>query len=137
MNASAHPRNAPGRASAHTILVADDNDDCRVALRTLLEAHGYRVLEAVDGEDAVRTTRRERPDLVLMDVMMPGVDGLEAARRIRSDTDAELAATTIVTLSAMEGAREASVAARCDDCVLKPIDLSRFARLLEDWLARD
>jgi len=134
MNSSAEPRPEPGPEPA-VILVADDNEDCRVALRTLLEALGYRVLEAGDGDDAVEVTRRQRPDLVLMDIMMPGVDGLEAARRIRALDDEELASTRIVALSAMEGARQASLAAGCQDCVVKPIDLGRLSSLVEDWLS--
>jgi two-component system cell cycle response regulator DivK len=115
--------------------VADDNEDCRVALRTLLEAIGYRVLEAADGDGAVEMTLRECPDLVLMDIMMPGVDGLEAARRIRDAEGGERTPTRIIALSAMEGARQASLAAGCSDCVVKPIDLGRLSALIEGWLA--
>lgn len=136
MNSSAQPRPDPG-PEPPTILVADDNEDCRVALRTLLEAIGYRVLEAGDGEDAVAVTRSERPDLVLMDIMMPGVDGLEAARRIRELDEEDVASTRIVALSAMEGARQASLTAGCQDCVVKPIDLGRLSSLIEEWLEAD
>jgi two-component system cell cycle response regulator DivK len=132
MNSSAHAWKGPD--ARWRILVADDNEDCRVALRTLLEAHGYEVYEAADGESAVEVTRRERPDLVLMDVMMPGVDGLEAARRIRADEDRKVASTKIVALSAMEGARRASGTAGCDGCILKPIDLAQLAATIEGWL---
>ncbi|MDP2480620.1 MAG: response regulator [Candidatus Palauibacterales bacterium] len=136
MNSSPNPRQEP-QARPGRILVADDNEDCRIALRTYLEAHGYEVFEAADGESAVQLTLRERPDLVLMDVMMPGVDGLEAARRIRALDDADLSSIRIVALSAMEGARQASAAARCDDCILKPIDLAAFAAMIEGWLQLD
>jgi two-component system cell cycle response regulator DivK len=136
MTPSANPRQEL-RARSARIVVADDNEDCRVALRTYLEAHGYEVFEAADGETAVDVTRRERPDLVLMDVMMPGVDGLEAARRIRALEDPEVSRTRIVALSAMEGAQQASAAARCDDCILKPIDLAAFAAMIEGWLKPD
>jgi CheY-like chemotaxis protein len=136
MNSSPNPRQEP-QARPGRILVADDNEDCRIALRTYLEAHGYEVFEAADGESAVQLTLRERPDLVLMDVMMPGVDGLEAARRIRALDDADLSSIPIVALSAMEGARQASAAARCDDCILKPIDLAAFAAMIEGWLQLD
>jgi len=136
MNSSAQPRPDPG-PERPTILVADDNEDCRVALRTLLEAIGYRVLEAGDGDDAVEVTRSERPDLVLMDIMMPGVDGLEAARRIRGLDEDDVASTRIVALSAMEGARQASLAAGCQDCVVKPIDLGRLSSLVQEWLGAD
>ena len=116
-----------------TILVADDNEDCRMALCALLEATGYAVYEAADGEEAVREARRVHPDLVLMDIMMPGVDGLEATRRIRASE--ELGGVKIVAVSAMEGARQASLAAGCDDCLLKPLDLGSFEERVAGWVA--
>ena len=115
------------------ILVADDNEDCRMALRALLESLGYEVHEAADGGEAVEVTRRVRPDLVLMDIMMPGVDGLEATRRIRDGSG--LDDTRIVAVSAMEGACEASREAGCDDCILKPIDLGGLDELVAGWLS--
>lgn len=118
--------------SGGTILVVDDNEDCRLALRTLLESQGYGVHEAGDGEDAVEAARRHQPDLILMDIMMPGVDGLEATRRIRDD--GRVNGTRIVAISAMEGAREASLSAGCDECVLKPVDLKELGRLVEGWM---
>lgn len=126
------PGEGGGRATAGRILVADDNEDCRMALRALLEAAGYSVHEAADGEEAVRETRRVHPDLVLMDIMMPGVDGLEATRRIR-DSD-EVAEVRIVAVSAMEGARQASLAAGCDDCLVKPLDLSGLEEVVAGWI---
>lgn len=127
---SSEASNGSARGS---ILVADDNEDCRMALCALLEALGYTVYEAEDGDGAVETARRVAPDLILMDIMMPGVDGLEATRRIRTDGDLE--ETRIVAVSAMEGARQASLAAGCDDCVLKPIDLKGLDELVADWMS--
>lgn len=121
-----------GAENRGCILVADDNEDCRVALRAILESLGYTVHEAVDGESAVSVARRESPDLILMDIMMPGVDGLEATRRIRSVSN--LGDTRIVAVSAMEGARKPSLAAGCDDCILKPIDLKGLDELVADWM---
>lgn len=126
------PGEGGGRSTAGSILVADDNEDCRMALRALLEAAGYAVHEAADGEEAVRETRRVRPDLVLMDIMMPGVDGLEATRRIRESD--EVGGVRIVAVSAMEGARQASLAAGCDDCLVKPLDLSGLEEVVAGWI---
>ncbi len=121
---------------AKRILVVDDNEDSRLALRALLESMGYVVHEAADGQEAVQRTREIRPHLVLMDIMMPRMDGLEATRRIRATP--ELAETPIVCVSAMEGAAAASREAGSDDCVLKPIyDLTAFGDRVAGWLCQE
>jgi CheY-like chemotaxis protein len=117
----------------YSILVAEDHPDSRDALRTLLEACGYRVTVAADGEEAIQRAMEAAPDLILMDLMMPGVDGLEAARRLRGRS--EFSETPIVALTAMEGGRERALHAGFDDFVSKPIDLQAFLRKLERWLA--
>lgn len=124
---------AGGPSSAGRVLVVDDNEDCRVALRALLEARGYAVFEASDGAGAVREALRAHPDLILMDLMMPGMDGVEATRRIRAELGRD--GLCIVAVSAMEGAEEAARAAGFDDCVLKPIDVGDFPDLVAGWLA--
>lgn len=121
---------------AKRILVVDDNEDSRLALRALLESMGYAVHEAADGHEAVQRTRDLRPHLILMDIMMPRMDGLEATRRIRATP--ELAETPIVCVSAMEGAGAASREAGSDDCILKPIyDLSAFGDRVTGWLRQE
>ena len=115
------------------ILVVDDNEDCRTALRTFLEASGFLVAEAADGEEAVERARETDPDLILLDIMMPGVDGLEAARRIRRASDVD--GVMIVAISAMEGAEKASRAAGCDACVTKPLDMAEFSSRVGRWLS--
>lgn len=123
----------PGREGADgRILVVDDNDDCRMALKSFLEASGYEVAEAADGEEAVERARETDPDLILLDIMMPGVDGLEAARRIRGASDVDGA--RIVAISAMEGAEKASRAAGFDACVTKPLDMAEFSSRVGRWL---
>ena len=77
------PRVPQGRAHGQTVLVAEDNPDILRAVRTLLEGEGYRVVEAEDGERAVEAAPRERPDLILMDLNMPVLDGFHAAKCIR------------------------------------------------------
>lgn len=114
------------------ILVVDDDEDCRRALRTFLEASGYRVTEAGNGEEALDRARETGPDLILLDIMMPDVDGLEAARRIRSASD--VGDVRIVAMSAMEGAEQASAAAGCDACVSKPLDMAEFSARVGRWL---
>jgi CheY-like chemotaxis protein len=107
--------------AASTILVAEDHLDSRDALRALLEAFGYRVLVAVDGRQAVQMAVTEQPDLVLMDIMMPEMDGFEATRAIRGD--ARTASMPIIAVTAMEGAQQLALQAGADDFVRKPVDI--------------
>lgn len=112
--------------------MVDDNEDCRMALKSFLEASGYEVAEAADGEEALARARETEPDLILLDIMMPGVDGLEAARRIRDA--AYVDGAKIVAISAMEGAERASRAAGFDACVTKPLDMAEFSSRVGRWL---
>jgi CheY-like chemotaxis protein len=119
----ARPNDMPGtRGQNHTtILVAEDHLDSRDALRALLEAFGYRVLVAVDGRQAVEVAISETPDLVLMDIMMPEMDGFEATRALRGD--ARTANMPIIAVTAMEGAQQLALQAGADDFVRKPVDI--------------
>jgi CheY-like chemotaxis protein len=115
-----------------TILVAEDHLDSRDALRALLEAFGYRVLEAVNGREAVDIALRRRPDLILMDIMMPELDGFEATRELRRH--AEMHATPIIAVTAMEGAHQLAIQAGANDYVRKPVDIRRLVAKVHDWL---
>ena len=114
------------------VLIAEDHQDSRDALSTLLDALGYRVLVAGNGAEAVEVARASRPDLILMDMMMPSVDGFEATRTLRAD--AGFRQVPIVAITAMEGAREAVFEAGCSDVVVKPIDIRHFLLRLPVWL---
>jgi CheY-like chemotaxis protein len=114
------------------VLIAEDHEDSRDALRTLLDALGYRVVVARNGAEAVEVARASRPDLILMDMMMPSVDGFEATRTLR--TDPTFREVPIVAITAMEGAREAVFQAGCSDVVVKPIDIRAFLARMPDWL---
>lgn len=115
-----------------TILVAEDHLDSRDALRALLEAFGYRVLEAVNGREAVEVALLHRPDLILMDIMMPELDGFEATRELRRH-DATCT-TPIIAVTAMEGAHQLAIQAGANDYVRKPIDIRRLVAKVHDWL---
>ena len=117
-----------------TILLAEDHADSREALRSLLEAFGYEVVLARNGQEAVDQALCTRPALVLMDVMMPEVDGLEATRRLRASGEFEQ--TPIVALTAMEGAARLTRDAGCDDTIGKPVEIRRLMTKISDWLAR-
>jgi CheY-like chemotaxis protein len=115
------------------ILVAEDHLDSRDALKTLLEAVGYDVVVATDGRQAVARALEKHPALILMDMMMPEMDGLAATRTLRQQ--AEMRDVPILALTALEGVRDRVMAAGCDDYITKPIDLPSFLKKLEQWLA--
>lgn len=114
------------------ILVAEDHPDSRDALHTLLQAYGYEVYLAPNGQAAIDRAAEVQPDIILMDIMMPGVDGLEATRRLRADPAFQ--STPILALTAMEGGREKALEAGCDDFIAKPIRLKNFVDTLERWI---
>jgi two-component system cell cycle response regulator DivK len=113
-----------------TILVVDDFDDTRLLLRTWLQKLGYRVVEAEDGNRAVAAAESDRPDLIIMDVEMPELDGLAATREIRKLSD--FAKVPIVAVSAY-GAdlyRDHAIAAGCDEYVSTPFEPEELERLI-------
>ena len=112
--------------------MAEDHLDSRDALKTLLEAVGYSVVEANDGREAVALALESHPSLILMDLMMPEMNGLDATRMLRQQE--EMRDVPIVALTALEGVRESALEAGCDDYVTKPVDLPNFLRKLEEWL---
>ena len=116
------------------ILVVEDQEDLRGLLRTLLTGSGYEVLEAADGEAGVAKAKSDRPDLVLMDIQMPVLDGYEATRRIKADPD--LAATPVIAVSsfAMKGDEEKARAAGCDHYVTKPYSPMQLLRVIRSTL---
>jgi two-component system, cell cycle response regulator DivK len=119
-----------------TVMVVEDFEDNRFMMRRLLEMSGYRVLEAVNGEEAVELAHRERPQLILMDLSLPQLDGLAATRRIRQYPD--LKDVPIVAVSAHDTAdfHADALAAGCNDYVTKPIDFDQLEALLSRLLPK-
>lgn len=125
----------PDSDGAGTVLIAEDHEDSRDALRTLLEAFGYRVYVATNGREAVERALAVQPDLILMDIMMPEVDGFAATRTLRAAPG--FRQVPIVAVTAMEGAREQVRAAGCDDMVTKPLDVRAFLERVRAWTGAD
>jgi len=115
------------------ILVADDNVHNLYLARFLLEKKGYRVCEAHNGEEAVALCQAEAPALILMDIQMPGMDGLEATHCIKSNTSTPPLIVAL-TARAMSGDREIILAAGCDGYIEKPIDPGNFIARVENYL---
>jgi len=114
------------------ILVAEDHLDSQEALRILLEAVGFEVAVAGDGREAVEVALAFAPDLILMDMMMPGVDGFEATRRLRRiDATRQV---PIIALTAMEGALGKALEAGASEFLAKPIDAGRLIAKISGWL---
>ena len=117
------------------ILVADDNQENLLLLKSLLEVVGFFVLEAKNGQEAVEVFKKESPDLIWMDMRMPVVDGYEASRRIRGLPGGEAVKIVAITASAFKEQRPDILAAGCDDVVYKPFRgheiFETMARLLD------
>jgi two-component system, cell cycle response regulator DivK len=119
----------------YNILIVDDYEDSREMLRKLLEMIGYSVLEADNGLDAVRVTQKERPSLVIMDLGLPLLSGMEAAKMIRETP--ETSEIPIIILSAYDAAsaRDDAVASRCNSYLTKPVDYATLEKTIQDLLA--
>lgn len=117
-----------------TILLVEDFDDTRLMMKMWLMRHGYRVLEAETGQEGVEVAQRERPDLIIMDMMMPGMNGLDATQRIRQDRD--LRQTPIVAVSAygVDEYRRIALAAGCNEYVSTPFEPTSLADLIRNLL---
>jgi CheY-like chemotaxis protein len=129
------PKRGPaGRQS--TILVAEDMTVTRTALQDYLTLQGFRVLTAADGYEAIQIVSAYKPDLVLMDIQMPGMDGMEAIRIIRSLSDPQAAGVPIIVLTAhaMPGARERFLATGADGYLSKPLRLADLTSAVNSFL---
>jgi len=116
---------------AKVVLIADDYKDIRRMMRVLLEAHGFTVVEATNGVEAVDKAVDERPDIILMDLAMPLMSGIEAARTIRKHE--ELSRVPIIAITAFgEEFRSEAIEAGFDEIMQKPVDLNRLKPLLDE-----
>lgn len=118
------------------VLLVEDTEDNRMMMRRLLELSGYRVMEAVNGVEAVRAAERETPNIILMDLSLPIVDGLAATRRIRQLPD--MAEVPIIAVSAHDTAdfHAEALAAGCDAYITKPIDYTELEDLITGLTSR-
>jgi len=117
-----------------TILIVEDNEMNRDMLSRRLERKGYQVLIAVDGEQGIEVARGSAPDLILMDMSLPVVDGWEATRRIKADPDLRHIPVIALTAHAMANDREKALEAGCDEYDTKPIELPRLLGKMETLL---
>ena len=120
--------------TAETVLLVEDTEDNRFMMRRLLEMSGYRVVEAMNGEEAVRLARTEMPQLILMDLSLPVIDGLAATRLIREFPEFEK--TPIIAVSAHDTSdfQSEAIQAGCNRYITKPIDFNELEELIEQLL---
>ena len=121
---------------AARILLVEDNEMNRDMLSRRLERRGYEVLLALDGAAGVAAAREQRPDLVLMDIGLPVMDGYAATRALKADPATSAIPVIALTASAMVGDREKCFEAGCDDYDTKPVELPRLLAKIEASLAR-
>ena len=120
--------------SRRRILVVDDQEDNRRILRDLLSAAGFDIVEAADGEGAVSQAQTESPDLILMDIQLPGIDGYEATRRIKAEPGLRRVPLIAVTSYALSGDEGRALEAGCDDYVTKPFSPRALLAKVREYL---
>jgi CheY-like chemotaxis protein len=118
------------------ILIVDDNVTNLKLARVLLESEGYEVRTAIDAEEALKVLQAFKPRLLLMDIQLPGMDGLELTRRLKADSSTRDIVIIALTAYAMKGDEEKARAAGCDGYITKPINTESLPRVLAQHLAR-
>jgi two-component system cell cycle response regulator DivK len=118
------------------ILLVEDNEMNRDMLSRRLIKKGYEVVMALDGEQALEMARAEAPDLILMDISLPGLDGWEATRRLKAKPETKAIPIIALTAHAMAGDREKCLEAGCDDYDTKPVEFPRLLGKIEGLLTR-
>ena len=121
-------------ANTKTVLLVEDNEDNLVVYRTILEHVGYKVIEARDGEEGVLQARQHRPDLILMDISIPKIDGWEATQRLKSDANTREIPIIALTAHALEEDRQKAVQAGCDGYLAKPVEPRRVVQEVERFV---
>jgi two-component system cell cycle response regulator DivK len=116
------------------ILIVEDDPLSMKVLRMLLRSYGYSLLEATNGEEALKVACNDRPDLIIMDIQLPKVSGLEVTRQLRQMSDLNHTPIIALTAYAMNGDKEKTISAGCDACVAKPINVHELPRLITEML---
>jgi CheY-like chemotaxis protein len=118
-----------------TVLVIEDNEMNMKLVRSLLQIGKYRVLEAIDAEAGIQLAREHHPDLILMDIQLPGIDGLTATRKIKNDPAVKDINIVALTSYAMQGDEDKARDAGCIGYIAKPIDTRKFLETLSSFLS--
>lgn len=116
------------------ILVVDDNQDNRELVVKILKSMGYQMIEAIDGEDALKKAIAEKPDLILMDISIPKINGYEVTRRLKSQADFKDTPIIALTAHAMKGDREKAIEAGCEGYISKPFNIHELPDQIKTYL---
>jgi len=117
-----------------TILIVEDNEDNLMVYRTILEHVGYNVIEARDGEEGIARAREEHPDLILMDISIPRIDGWEATRRLKENEETRDIPIIALTAHALEEDREKALRVGCDGYLAKPVEPRRVVEEVKRYV---
>jgi two-component system cell cycle response regulator DivK len=117
-----------------TVLIVEDNELNMKLFHDLMEAHGYNILQTRDGMEALKLARQHRPDLILMDIQLPEVSGLEVTKWIKEDDDLRAIPVIAVTAFAMKGDEEKILQGGCEAYIAKPISVAQFLSTVERFL---
>ena len=133
-NVKAAEKPAKMNGSAKTVMVVEDNDLNMKLFHDLLEAHGYNILQTKDGMEALKLAREHRPDLILMDIQLPEVSGLEVTKWIKEDDSLKSIPVVAVTAFAMKGDEEKIREGGCEAYIAKPISVTNFLQTVARFL---
>jgi len=116
------------------ILIVDDNQDSRELTVKVLKNRGYQIIEARDGEEALEKALAEKPDLILMDISIPKINGYEVTRRLKSQADFKATPIIALTAHAMKGDKEKALEAGCDGYISKPINVHELPDQIKSYM---
>ena len=128
--------NEPQRSAPKRILIVEDNELNMKLLNDVLEAYGYDISKTASGAAVLELARQHRPDLILIDIQLPDISGLEAVRQLKGDAQTKAIPIIAVTAFAMAGDERRALDSGCDGYIAKPIMLREFLLTVEDFLGR-
>ena len=118
------------------VMVVEDNEKNRKLMRVVLKAKGYNLIEAATGEEALNILRNQKPDIILMDIQLPGIDGITLIKQIKATTALKDTPIIAVTAYAMKGDEEKIMEAGCDAYVSKPINTQELPLIVEKYIKK-
>ena len=119
---------------AKTILIVEDNDLNMKLINDLLQAHGYETMQTMDGRDVLQLARENRPDLIIMDIQLPEISGLEVTKMLKADDELKDIPVIAVTAFAMKGDEERIRQGGCEGYISKPISVPKFIETIKSYL---